>query len=96
MIVGGYAVLHVTNVDSAVRFYIETLGMKLVEESATTAMLDAGEGFRISLETGVARGHVVFHPKLPLLQVKEIFENRGVIFEGPRFRDPDGNVLELR
>lgn len=92
MIVGGFAVLHVSNVDSAVRFYIETLGMKLVEKN----VIDAGEGFRIALEVGKSHGHVVLHPKLPISEVKAIFENRGVVFEGNRFHDSDGNVLELR
>ncbi len=88
--------LHVADVASAVRFYVETLGMKLVEESPKSALIDTGEGFRISLEPGTAHGHVVLHPRLPIDQVRAIFENRGVAFEGARFKDPDGNVLELR
>lgn len=96
MIVGGFAVLHVSNVESAVRFYIETLGMKLVEQTDKSALIDTGDGFRISLETGNSHGHVVLHPKLSISEVKAIFENRGVVFEGNRFHDSDGNVLELR
>ena len=50
MIRGGLVTLFVRDVGRAVRFYVETLGMKLVEEGgAGWAVIDAGEGFRIGL-----------------------------------------------
>jgi catechol 2,3-dioxygenase-like lactoylglutathione lyase family enzyme len=62
MISGGMVTLFVRDVGRAVRFYVETLGMKLVEEAEdggraeragdTWAVIDAGEGFRIALHAG--------------------------------------------
>lgn len=50
MIRGGLVTLFVSDVGKAVRFYVETLGMKLVEEGgAGWAVIDAGDGFRIGL-----------------------------------------------
>ncbi len=104
MIRGGHVELCVRDVAKAVRFYVETLGMKLVEESAERSVLDAGSGLRLALVRGVpSETHVTFYPKLPIAEMVRIFENRGVEFENvpPRdgvhatFRDPDGNVLTL-
>jgi catechol 2,3-dioxygenase-like lactoylglutathione lyase family enzyme len=112
MISGGVVFLPVADVAQAVRFYVETLGMKLVEEGANgEEILDAGEGFRIGLRqrpAGVAtRDHapeVGLYPKLPIREVVAILENRGVAFDVEeadgvvvaRFRDPDENRLCLR
>jgi catechol 2,3-dioxygenase-like lactoylglutathione lyase family enzyme len=103
--------LFVRDVNRAVRFYVETLGMKLVEEPGSGwAVIDAGDGFRIGLHEGaVVEGRGAFapsvglYPKVPLREAVAIFENRGVKFEikddGPvtlaYFRDPDDNVLYL-
>ena len=111
MIRGGLVTLFVRDVGSAVRFYVETLGMKLVEEGGPGwAVIDAGDGFRIGLHKTEARASekeaapsVGLTTKVPLREAIAIYENRGIVFdvkdEGPvtlaHFRDPDGNALYL-
>jgi catechol 2,3-dioxygenase-like lactoylglutathione lyase family enzyme len=107
MIAGGQVTLFVRDVASAVRFWIETLGMKLVEEEKGYAVIDAGEGFRVALHAGKTTPgstKVGLYPKMPIKQAMAILENRGIAFEViedakvviANFRDPDGNVLYLR
>lgn len=96
MIRGGVVRLPVSDVGRAVRFYVETLGMKLValDEQAGQAVIDAGDGLRLELARGPAAVGLV--PKIPLEEATAILENRGVAFDGShRFTDPDGNVLYL-
>jgi catechol 2,3-dioxygenase-like lactoylglutathione lyase family enzyme len=95
MIRGGLVTLFVRDMDRAVRFYIETLGMKLVEEGGKAwAVIDAGEGFRIGLTVlpsdapgapAAARSafapSIGLTPKVPLREAIAIFENRGVAFD---------------
>lgn len=91
MIRGGLVTLFVQDVGRSVRFYVETLGMKLVEQAGDGwAVIDAGEGFRIALHVGGAcaiegRGafapSVGFYPKVPIAEAIAIYENRGVKFE---------------
>jgi catechol 2,3-dioxygenase-like lactoylglutathione lyase family enzyme len=114
MIRGGQVTLEVREVNRAVRFYVETLGMKLVEEAGTaSAVIDAGEGFLIGLrqgaaalgaaESGADAPSISLATKVPVREAIAIYENRGVRFdvngEGDatvaRFRDPDGNALQL-
>ncbi len=107
MIRGGRVVLHVADVGRSVRFYVETLGMKLVEEIPDgSAVIDAGDGFQIELaqrrgsEAGVA---IRLYPKLGIREAIAIFENRGISFTTDEtehvlvasFHDPDGHVLSL-
>ncbi|MBX3228376.1 MAG: VOC family protein [Labilithrix sp.] len=44
--------LFVRDAKVAVRFYVETLGMKLVAERDGAATLDAGDGFLVELQNG--------------------------------------------
>lgn len=106
MIRGGLVTLNVSDVGHAVRFYVETLGMKLVEETSDASVIDAGDGFLIELRAGAPRATSVnFFPKVPIDEAIAIFENRGVTFtverheDGKvtaRFRDPDANLLSLQ
>ncbi len=100
MIRGGMVRLHVRDIGSAVRFYIETLGMKLVAEPVGSAIIDAGEGFDLLLVAGTtSTADVVLRTKVPLEVAVAIYENRGVVFErgagGALFGDPDGNRFTL-
>lgn len=90
MIRGGLVTLTVRDVSHAVRFYVETLGMKLVEEANEHwAVIDAGEGFRIGLHGGAPESRpasegapsIGLQPKLPLSEAVAILENRGVVFD---------------
>lgn len=91
MIRGGRVTLFVRDVARAVRFYVETLGMKLVEQTDPGhAVIDAGEGFRIALALregqtkGGGEGRAAFAPsvglcpKVPLREAIAIYENRGL------------------
>jgi catechol 2,3-dioxygenase-like lactoylglutathione lyase family enzyme len=100
MIAGGRVTLTVKDVGRAVRFYVETLGMKLVDERVDESIIDAG-GLLIGLRRGsgeparASATTITLYTKAPLEQTIAIYENRGVVFDGPSFRDPDENVLTL-
>ena len=95
MIRGGLVTLFVRDVGGAVRFYVETLGMKLVEEGGDGwAVIDAGDGFRIGLAraqasakeaAGGGRGaftpSIRLTPKVPIREAIAIYENRGIVFD---------------
>jgi catechol 2,3-dioxygenase-like lactoylglutathione lyase family enzyme len=91
MIAGGNVTLSVADLGRALRFYIETLGMKLVEESPGWAVLDAGEGFRVGLRVGERAASMApsattdmsvgFKVKGRFDDAIAVFENRGIAFE---------------
>ena len=98
MVLGGMVTLCVRDASVAVRFYIETLGMKLVASREGAEVLDAGDGFLLELKNGAQRGgaEVTFYAKVPLAEAIAIYENRGIVFDPDgRFADPDGNALRL-
>src|SRR5262245_11450244 len=96
MIRGGAVVLDVSDVAHSVRFYVETLGTKLVHEGSDgSATIDAGEGFRIELRSAAqsnpresrtfeAAPSVLLFPKIPIDEAIAIYENRGVSFNVER------------
>jgi catechol 2,3-dioxygenase-like lactoylglutathione lyase family enzyme len=105
MIRGGHAIVRVSDVARAVRFYVETLGFKrLAGASAEWAEVDAGEGLVIALTTGLAaegrdarpgaQGAVSLGLALnqPIDEVVEVLANRGVSFDG-RVRAADGRTF---
>jgi catechol 2,3-dioxygenase-like lactoylglutathione lyase family enzyme len=91
MMAGGHVTLAVTDLGRAIRFYVETLGMKLVAQDARTGSIDAGDGFLIVLLTGrrpetqkppfaeaVPDAMVGLHVKGTIEDVVAVLENRGV------------------
>ena len=63
------------DVASSVRFYIETLGLKLVEETPEASVLDAGDAFLIELRQGTPgqTAPVTLFPKVPLAEAIAIY-----------------------
>ncbi len=93
-----------TSPSASVRFWTETLGVKLAAETASGFVLDLGNSARVELFTAP--------PSTPRATVGlgvanlersvDLLENRGVAFrseaslrEQPVFSDPDGNTLFL-
>lgn len=106
MVLGGMVTLFVRDASASVRFYIETLGMKLVASREGSEVIDAGDGFLLELKNGTLqqpplRGEapvplVTLYAKVPLAEAIAIYENRGIVFDHDgRFADPDGNALRL-
>jgi catechol 2,3-dioxygenase-like lactoylglutathione lyase family enzyme len=95
MISGGNATLVVSEMERAVRFYVETLGFKLRERSGDDwAEVDAGNGLVLGLhhaseQEGAAKPgacgsiSVGLEVNQPIGEVVEVLANRGVTFHGP-------------
>jgi catechol 2,3-dioxygenase-like lactoylglutathione lyase family enzyme len=92
MIRGGNATLYVSDMDRAVRFYVETLGFKLrARTGADWAEVDAGEGLVLELlaardggpKPGTAGSiRVGLELNQPIDEVVAVLKNRGVVFQG--------------
>lgn len=109
MIRGGSVTLAVSDLDAAIRFYTEVLGLRVgIRLGAEWAAIDAGSGLIIGLEPAARRrsgGTVALWTSEPLESAIELLASRGVRFDGPAmvqdmvqlayFRDPDGNQLSL-
>ena len=89
----------------ALRFYVETLGIKLVAERPSCSVLDVGQGARLAL-VEVANGPRRVAIGLAVADVERtvaLLENRGVVFRSEvhagmaasTFDDLDGNTLYL-
>ena len=97
MISGGNATIYVSDMGRAVRFYVETLGFKLLERAGDArqpqwASVDAGGGFVLGLHAAHpggpapgASGSISIGLALnqPIAEVVEVLQNRGVVFHGP-------------
>lgn len=105
MIRAGLAELPVRDLARAARFYVETLGLKLVEQAPDRLVVDAGGGFRVALvptEEPFARARLGL-AVASLERAAPLFENRGLALRSQAyagraaaaFADPDGNTLFL-
>ncbi|MGO8999830.1 MAG: VOC family protein [Polyangiaceae bacterium] len=93
MIAGGNATLVITDMDRALRFYVETLGFKLRARFGDDwAEVDAGDGLVLGLHRARSHGpkpgahgsiSVGFDVNQPIAEVVEVLANRGVQFHGP-------------
>ncbi|NOG52772.1 MAG: glyoxalase [Planctomycetes bacterium] len=102
MINGGVATVYVSDMDRAVAFYTETLGLKLQFRAGNEwASVDAGEGFAIGLHPESARGpkpgtsgaiSVGLNVTQPIEEVVSTLEQRGVSFRGPVVGDAEGGI----
>lgn len=103
MIRGGNSTVWVSDMDRAIRFYTETLGLKLrLRRQDRWATIDAGDGNLVGLhpsrEGTMAAGQrgsicVGFEVSEPLEEVVATLESRGVRFEGGIREDEDPEVL---
>ena len=100
MIAGGNATVFVSNMDNAVRFYTDVLGLRLVERYGDHwARVDAGKGFTIGLHPAspkypapgtkgsITLGLEVTVPLAPLVQQ---LKSKGVRFTGAVVQDEGG------
>lgn len=105
MIRGGVVEVPVADLARSLRFYVETLGLKLVASAPECATLDLGEGFLVGLVPAPPT-----HPRASVgLRVASVersaalLENRGLALRSEArlgmavtaFPDPDGNTLFL-
>jgi catechol 2,3-dioxygenase-like lactoylglutathione lyase family enzyme len=89
---GGVFTIYVSDMDRSVRFYTETLGMKLIERHGNHwAAVDGGPGLSIGLHPATAevpagqRGSMAIGLYLdgPIGEAVKRLSNQGVRFDGP-------------
>ena len=105
MISGGNATVIVSNMDVAVRFYTETLGLKLTNRFGDNwATVEAGPGLTIGLHPASARypspgtkGSMMLGLEInePIDRVISRLSAKGARFSGPVIRDMAGNFVHL-
>lgn len=99
MIDGGRVRVPVPDVERSLRFYIETLGVKLVAAEAATARVDFGGGFEVDLVAGSGAVTLVLRIRGDFEEALHTYENRGLVFErGDSFAectDPHGHTLRF-
>jgi catechol 2,3-dioxygenase-like lactoylglutathione lyase family enzyme len=97
---GGNATIFVTDMDKAVEFYTDLLGLNLAYRAGEHwASIDAGDGFQLGLhlsgvgpQPGVQGGiQVGFNVSRPIEEVVKDLESRGIAFPGGVV-DDDGAV----
>ena len=101
---GGGPTIFVNDVEKAVEFYTQTLGLKLLYQAGPHfAMIDAGDGLQIGLHPPAdnagqpgTRGsiQVCLTPTLPIDQAVRELQSRGVKFYAPaKFAGNKGEVF---
>lgn len=103
LIEGGGPTIYVSDLERAVRFYTETLGLRLLYRAADKfAMVDAGAGLSVGLHPASTRApapgthgsiNVGFNVAGPIEQAVAALRKRGVVFRGPVV--DDGGAVKL-
>ena len=102
MIEGGTPTIYVSNMDRAVEFYTEVLGLRLVSRYGDEwASVDAGRGMTIGLHPAAERMgapgtlgsiNVGFNVTQSIDDVVRTLESRGVTFDGAIKGDANGSI----
>ncbi len=105
----GQIAIQVGDLDRAVAFYRDTLGIRFLFQAPNMGFFDCG-GVRLMLGKGEGSSSVVYYKVGDIQAAAEALKSRGVTFERmPHlvakmpdhdlwmafFRDPDGNTLAL-
>lgn len=105
MISGGNVTIFVSNMDAAIEFYTQTLGLKLINRFGDFwATVDAGRGLVIGLHPPSpkypapgTRGSMVIALEItePIEDVVERLQKRGVKFAGPVVSSEPGKFIDF-
>ena len=105
MITGGNATVFVSNMDRAVQFYTQVLGLKLTNRFGDHwATVDAGKGLTIGLHPASpkypapgTKGGMMLGMEVqgPIEKAVASLSERGVKFKGSVVRDQGGNFIHL-
>lgn len=103
MIHGGVMTVFVSDMDRAVAFYAETLGLTLKGRWGDKwASLDAGDGLMIGLHPksdnapppGTSGAiSIGLNVTRPIAEVRAALQGKGVAFRGPVVEDAEGGIL---
>ena len=102
MIEGGTPTIYVSDMDRAVQFYTEVLGLRLISRHGDEwASVDAGKGLTLGLHPAAERMgvpgtlgsiNVGFNVTESIEEVVRTLESRGVTFDGPIKGDANGSI----
>jgi|GEM_PF-6072734 len=95
------ATLSVGDLGREVRFFVETLGAKLVDLQGDRALIDVGDDFVVTLTTDAGQTTpITFFARGDFEETLGVYENRGIAFTreddgAASFVDRDGNRLRI-
>ena len=102
MIEGGTPTIYVSDMDRAVQFYTEVLGLRLISRHGDEwASVDAGKGLTLGLHPAAKRMgapgtlgsiNVGLNVTESIDEVVRTLESRGVTFDGPIKGDANGSI----